>query len=109
MPLLPIDLQTIFAQMNEVGRGEAAQRQAAPAAQALQASQIVKQAEERDNSVNESQQVSEGPEAVNEEEQGGGRRKSAERERRQKKSDEKKAEPKVFKDPDLGHHIDVTR
>jgi len=109
MPLLPIDLQTIFAQMNEVGRGEAVQRQVAPEAQALQASQIVKQTEERDNSVNESQQISEGPEEVKEEEQRGERRRGAERERRQKKSDEKKAEPEIFKDPDLGHHIDVTR
>jgi len=109
MPLLPIDLQTIFAQMNEVGRGEAAQRQVAPQAQALQASQIVKQTEERDNSVNESQQVSEGPEAVKEEEQREERRGAAERERRQKKNDEDKVEPEIFKDPDLGHHIDVTR
>jgi hypothetical protein len=109
VPLLPIDLQTIFAQMNEVGRGEAAQRQVAPEAQALQASQIVRQTEERDNSVNESQQVSEGPEAIKEEEQRGERRGAAERERRKKKSAESQAEAEVFKDPDLGHHIDVTR
>jgi hypothetical protein len=109
MPLLPIDLQTIFAQMNEVGRGEAAQRQVAPEAQAFQASQMVKQTEQRDNSVNESHQVSEGPGAVKEQEQRRERRRASERQKRKERKGEKKNEPEIFRDPALGHHIDVTR
>ena len=69
MPLLPIDLQTMFAHMNQVGREQAVQRQISPEAQALQAQNIVKRTEERDNSVNETNEVSEGVEQVKEEEE----------------------------------------
>lgn len=107
MPLLPIDMQTVFAQLNHVGREQAVQQASTPAAQALQASEIVKRTEERDKAVNESQDVGEGAEAVKEQEE---RRRRREQERRKgsAKGGEEAERRDVFRDPDLGHHIDIT-
>jgi hypothetical protein len=105
MPLLPIDLQTMFAHMNQVGREQAVQRQISPEAQALQAQNMVKRTEERDNSVNEANEVSEGVEQVKEEEEREARRKSPEDRRKPESHPDKKD---FFKDPDLGRHIDIS-
>ena len=107
MPLLPIDMQTVFAHLNQVGREQAVQRASAPEAQAFQASEMVKKTEERDNSVNESQEVGEGTEKVREQEE----RRRRRREARERDADERREEDRgrnVFQDPDLGHHIDIT-
>jgi hypothetical protein len=106
MPLLPIDLQTIFARMNQVGREQAIQKSLAPETQAFQASEIVRRTEERDNSVNESQEVTEGPEPVKEEEEKSQTRQEAENQGKEKKGRE--TDKEVFEDPDLGHHIDIS-
>ena len=105
MPLLPIDLQTMFAHMNQVGREQAVQRQVSPEAQAAQAQNIVRRTEERDNSVNETNEVSEGVEQVKEEEERETRRKSQGERRKPGSHSEKKD---VFQDPDLGQHIDIS-
>lgn len=105
MPLLPIDLQTMFAHMNQVGREQAVQRQISPEAQALQAQNIVKRTEERDNSVNETNEVSEGVEQVKEEEERETRRRSSEDRR---KTGSQPGKKDFFKDPDLGQHIDIS-
>ena len=60
MPLLPIDLQTLFSQSNQVGKEQAIQKEATPAAQSLQGSQLVQKTEQRDNDVNETPNQEEG-------------------------------------------------
>ena len=52
MPLLPIDLQTLFGQAPQVGREQGIQRNGVPHAQALQGAQLVQRAGEQDASVN---------------------------------------------------------
>ena len=107
MPVLPIHLQTMFSQMNQVGKEQAQQQQAAPAAQSEQASEIVRQSEARDNSVNQSADAGDGPEGVNDGEE---RQGSSEEQHRGKEEKQDKPEKRpVFTDPDLGHHIDITR
>ena len=64
MALLPIDLQTLFTQANQVGKDQAVQKEAPPQAQSAQGAQIVQQAEQRDNAVNETTTQEEGPEKV---------------------------------------------
>ena len=49
MALLPIDLQTLFTQATQVGKEQAVQKDAPPAAQSLQGAQLVQQTETRDN------------------------------------------------------------
>ncbi len=106
MPLLPIDLQTVFSQTNQVGRDQAVQQQAPPLAQAQAGSELARQAQVRDTQVNESNDAGDGAEPVKDEEAGGRRRG-----RGRGRARERKAEPPrrpVFTDPELGQHVDIT-
>ena len=116
MPLLPIDLQTLFAQSNQVAKEQAVQRDSAPSAQNLQGAQLVQRTEQRDNAVNETHNQEEGPEQVKARGEGGRNRS---RRSPQKKSPQKKPLPPpgrgatpaariVFQDPALGRTIDIT-
>ncbi len=110
MPLLPIDLQTLFSQTNQVGKEQAAQKDATPQAQSLQGSQLVQKTEQRDNDVNEAQHQEEGPEQVK------ARSRRPRREAGERRENGAKGKPstkparsaEVFKDPALGKNIDVT-
>ena len=109
MPILPIDLQTLFAQMNNVGKEQAVQREIAPQHQALQGNQMVRQATEQARSVNQTRDVGEGIEKVKEEEE--------RRRRRRRRGADEKPEGKQqddharreLQDPALGRHIDIVR
>jgi hypothetical protein len=113
VPLLPIDLQTLFGQSPQVGREQNTQRQGVPQAQALQGAEIVRQAGVQDASVNELQQQPEGTEQARIRERRRGRRDTgAGRERRKnqppKKPPEDRDEPDIARDPALGRHVDVS-
>jgi hypothetical protein len=107
MPLLPIDLQTLFSQTNAVGKEQAAQKEATPLAQSAQGSQMVQKTEQRDNAVNETQHQEEGPEQVKARlrREAGGRR---EKGRKGKPAPTPAPRAAVFQDPALGKNIDVT-
>ena len=110
MPLLPIDLQTLFSQSNQVGKEQAVQRDSAPLAQSLQGAQLAQRTEQRDNAVNEAHNQEEGPEQVKARArrgaEGGGNRKREGRPQRKKPA---AVPPKnVFQDPALGRTIDIT-
>jgi hypothetical protein len=66
MPLLPIDLQTMFSQMSQIGREQAVQKEVPPQYQAVQAEEIVKKTEHDDKAVNQAREPGEGPEKVRE-------------------------------------------
>ena len=106
MPLLPIDLQTLFSQSNQVGKEQAAQKDAAPLAQSAQGSQLVQKTEQRDNAVNETPTHEEGLEKVK------SRTRKEPGSRREKGQGGKKQQPAprrdVFRDPELGRNVDVT-
>ena len=108
MPLLPIDLQTVFSQANQVGREQAVQQQAPPQAQAQAASQLVKESQARDTQVNETRNAGDGAEAIKDEEgrQPPGRRRR--RGRAARPSPPARRKP-VFTDPELGQHVDIRR
>ncbi|HVP19208.1 MAG TPA: hypothetical protein VMU36_09440 [Spirochaetia bacterium] len=107
MPLLPIDLQTLFSQTNQVARDQAVQQQATPQAQSAQGAQLVQQTVQRDNDVNPTEHQQEGPEQVKPR---GGRRGQVGRREKGKKEKEGKPAPRaeVVRDPELGRNIDVT-
>jgi len=107
MALLPIDLQTLFTQSSQVGKEQAAQKDAPPAAQSLQGSQIVQQQVVRDSSVNETQEQQEGPEKVKDRARRGAERRKG----KQKDAKSAAAQPPasdVVRDPALGRNIDIT-
>ncbi|HUV08354.1 MAG TPA: hypothetical protein VMX75_11535 [Spirochaetia bacterium] len=109
MSVLPIDLQTLFSQMNQVGKEQSIIRHVAPEAQAFQASELVKEAEQRDKSVNQSREVGEGLEKVKEEEGSRERRKSSRDKAQRKGAHPAAPEKNVFRDPYLGQNIDIIR
>ena len=107
MALLPIDLQTLFTQANQVGKEQAVQKDAAPQAQSLQGAQLVQKTEQRDNDVNETHDQEEGPEQIKDR-----ARRGANRKRRQA-ADKRKPAPRppakdVMRDPALGRNVDIT-
>lgn len=107
MALLPIDLQILFTQSNQVGKEQAVQKDAAPLAQSLQGAQLVQKTEQRDNDVNETHDQEEGPEQVKDK-----ARRGAERKRRQGAEKRKPAAQSpakdVVRDPALGRNVDIT-
>jgi hypothetical protein len=114
MPLLPIDLQTMFSQMTQIGREQAVQKEVPPQYQAVQAEQIARKAEHDDKAVNQTREPSEGPEKVKEEGPRRRRRRGGPQERGRAGSGQTPADPgqapdrhQVFEDPALGHNVDL--
>lgn len=107
MPLLPIDLQTLFTQAPQVGKEQAAQKDAAPVAQSLQGAQLAQKTEQRDNDVNATSDPEEGPEKVKDR-----ARRKAERERRKtvrkRPPEDQPPALDVVRDPALGRNVDIT-
>jgi len=108
MPILPIDLQTLFTQMNQVGKDQSVQKEGAEVHQGMQGLATIKNTEQKDKSVNQSKEVGNGLEKIKDE-----KKKSAQGEKREREEKEKEKEreesKKYFTDPDCGHHIDITR
>lgn len=104
MAIQPIDLQVLFSRLNQIGRDQALQRDAQVQAQAVAGSEIAEKSEERDHRVSELSTEEEGPENVNDEAEGqhgeAGHQRSGE--------NAEQSEDEVFRDPDLGQHIDIS-
>jgi hypothetical protein len=107
MPLLPIDLQIVISQSNEVGREQAVQQQAPPAAQAQAGSELARQAQVRDTQVNQSSDAGDGAETIKNDKSGG--QKPGRRRGRKKEPKAPPAPRPVWSDPELGQHVDITR
>ncbi|MDR3139065.1 MAG: hypothetical protein LBT95_05255 [Treponema sp.] len=116
MSIQPIDLQTLFTQLEKVGKTQAAQRDGLAIQQALQGIQMQKKTEEHIQSVNEAQNTGEGAEGIKDRE----RRKRAGHEppgredprensgEKGEKTPEAGKKISVFQDPALGKNIDVS-
>jgi hypothetical protein len=64
MALQPIDLQTLFTQVEKVGKEQANQKQGLQLQQSIQGAHMQQKAEERVQSVNESQDTGRGTERI---------------------------------------------
>jgi hypothetical protein len=106
MAIQPIDLQTLFTQVDKVGKTQIAQKDGLTLQQAIQGAQMERKTEERIQSVNETQNTGEGAEKVGdrgEREQaaaGGGKRQEKDEEGREE------AGRTIIRDPSLGRNID---
>ena len=65
MAIAPIDLQTIFSQVDKVGKTQAAQKDGQALHQAIQGVQIQRKTEELIQQVNETQDTGDGAEKIN--------------------------------------------
>ncbi len=112
MPLLPIDLQTLFGQSTQVGREQNVQREGVPLAQSVQGAAMARQAAAKDAAVNEAHQQADGPEQARIRDRRRRRRGPGAEPRGDGKHPpvplEKPAQTEIARDPALGRHVDIT-
>jgi hypothetical protein len=113
MAIQPIDLQTLFTQIDKVGKLQASQKEGAVLQQAIRSVEIQRRTDEHIQSVNEAQNTGEGTEQINDrnsrKRQSG--EKAGEREGRDQDSGEaaeKTASAWVIRDPALGRNVDLS-
>jgi type II secretory pathway pseudopilin PulG len=107
MALSPIDMQTLFSQMDKVGKQEAAQKEGAALLQAIQQAKHQQQTDEKIRSVNEAQDTGEGTEGVKDK-KGGQARQEGKGHAHAGETAKENAEDGVIRDPDLGTNLDVS-
>jgi len=106
MSLQPIDLQTLFLKLSQVGQDQAAEKNALIQGQEVAGREIALRSQQHQRSVGETQRLQEGPEAANERESG---EQGESGERSQEEAEAKGTEEQdVFRDPDLGQNIDIS-
>ena len=104
MSVQPIDLQVLFARLNQVGREQALHRDALIQSQAVTADEIARQSDERGHGVVEVSTEEEGPEASGDRNEGS----TSHGERRGRDRTEEERSTEAFRDPDLGQNVDVS-
>lgn len=106
MPIKPIDLQTLFMQLNKVSRDQAAAKEGAVLQQSIQGALQVKKREDEAKAV-QRPEADEGSGKIRDRESEGASEGEAEG-KKSKEGEEESGEPEVFKDPDLGRHVDIS-
>jgi hypothetical protein len=104
MPILPIDLQILFSQMNQVGKEQSILKEGAAIQASIKNMGHAKETEQEDKSVNQSQNVGDGLENVKNELN---KKQEQNREQKDKRESGDHKKKKYFSDPALGHHIDI--
>jgi hypothetical protein len=109
MAIAPIDLQTLFSQLDKVSKTHASQREGQAVQQAIQGVQLQKKLEEEINQVNEAQNTGEGAEKIkdrgnepNSEQKNNGKRKN------NSQNDDNKETAFILRDLSLGNNIDIS-
>jgi hypothetical protein len=113
MAIQPIDLQTLFTQIDKVGKQQASQKEGLALQQAIRSVEIQRRTEEHIQSVNEAQDTGQGAEQINDrnarKRQAGGE--AADKEGQDQdpgEAPEKTGSARVIKDPALGRNIDFS-
>ena len=109
MAMQPIDLQTLFTQMDKVGKNQIQQKDGLQIQATLQQVQSQKKAEEQVRSVNEAQDMGYGTSGIKDEKSR--QQLSGQGEKEEDDEDETKEESaknSYFRDPALGRNIDIS-
>jgi hypothetical protein len=114
MPIKPIDLQTLFTQMDRVGRERAAEKEVAASQKSIQESVIQKKAEEKAHSVQKTDETKDEADqsvAIRDDETARrGKEQNAAGEKKpedEESSEPLKTEEEVIRDKRLGGNIDI--
>ena len=109
MAIQPIDLQTLFTQLDKVAKTQSDQREGAALHQAIQGAQLQRRTEDQIKAVNDVQNMGEdGAEKVKDrgaQAHDGDKGKKQEAEKSQQQEEAKAA---VIHDPSLGRNIDIS-
>lgn len=106
MPITPIDLQTLFLQMDRVAKQHSVEKDGAALQQSLQSAAVQKRDDEAARSVKAVKDDQKGAEALKNDNEGSSSPQGEEGKRRGKPEGETGKE--TVKDPALGGHIDIT-
>jgi hypothetical protein len=113
MAIQPIDLQTLFTQVDKVGKLQASQKEGLALQQSIHSVEIQRRTDEHIQSVNEAQNTGEGTERVND--QNARKRQAGEEPAEDEGPEERDAEDageeeaaRVIKDPALGRNVDFS-
>jgi hypothetical protein len=111
----PIDLQTLFTQIDKVGKDQSVHREGVQLQASLQAARVERLEVERDHSVNEAQDTGQGGAERVKDRQGqrqsrrqGGKEFLAGDRQEAAAGEEDEEDPYVIRDPCLGRHLDVS-
>ena len=108
MAIQPIDLQTLFTQIDKVAKIQSDQREGAALHQAIQGTQLQRRTEEQIKAVNDVQNMGEdGAEKVKDR---GAQAHDGEKGKKQEgeKAQQEEAKAAVIHDPSLGRNIDIS-
>jgi hypothetical protein len=109
MGIAPIDLQTLFTQLDKVAKTQNAQTEGQILQQAMHNTRLQRKTEEHVQSVNEAQNMGEGIEQVKdrdaEHNHAGGGKKGKDQD---SEGEEAEDQASVFRDPSLGQKIDIS-
>ena len=107
MSVSPLDLQILYSNLKRVGQQQASERSAEVMQQDKQAEELVKKADIKDHQVSETREIDQGTEKIKDKE-----KKQHEQPKKKnpdkQEEENKETERKFFKDPDIGHHIDIS-
>lgn len=106
MSIKPLDLQTLFIKMAQVGKEQASIQKSVENQQAREANQLIKEEMNRDHSVNKT----EDDKAVekSDDESGSSTNPQMTGGKKEEKEDQGEDKPKYFTDPERGHNIDIS-
>ena len=107
MALQPIDLQTLFVRLSTIGREQSALKQAVAQNQHVAGEEIAQRSQDLGHTVQEADEVSEGPETVSDD-QDSHKQHAGEREKQAHDEEKESRDDEVFRDPDLGHFVDLS-
>jgi len=112
MSLQPIDLQTLFVRLSQIGKEQAARKESQVLQQEARGNELARQAKLNDESVNQTNELKDESGKVREKKEGstgspGHEHSETEEQRREGRGEEKKKR-NVFEDPALGKNIDIS-
>ncbi|MCL2244209.1 MAG: hypothetical protein FWC03_07050 [Treponema sp.] len=111
MGIAPIDLQTLFTQVDKVGKTQIAEKEGHVLQQAIHGAQLQRKTEEHIRQVSEAQNMGEGVEKINDHNKNNQKNadgKGKENEKEDNQDDTGENHPYVLRDPNLGRKIDIS-
>ncbi len=106
MGIQPIDLQTMFAQLDKISNSQVQQTQAAQVQAALKQEDIARKQTAAKAAVEEPSKLNDGLGSIKDQNRQNSRQQDKHKEHEEKEPEEEKSY--IYKDPSLGQHIDVS-
>ncbi|MBI9098044.1 MAG: hypothetical protein JEY91_06180 [Spirochaetaceae bacterium] len=108
MSITPLDLQTLFVRLNQVGKEQNHLKEAVASQQAAGARQIKEEEIRQDHSVGRTEEDRETQKLKDEEKHEHNRESSSGKEDEDENERLEAAKKKIFHDPQIGSHIDIS-